>query len=101
MSEKCVVSPSFRLAKEAAILDARIGEKDGRISAIRTELEEKDEGIARLRSAIPDGDLDARRGQIAAALVELGAQIEESQNRLAESRSRRQALATDERLAHL
>jgi len=88
-------------AQEAAVLDARIGEKDGQINAIRTELEEIDANIAQLRLALPREGLDARRSEIASALSELGPQIEERQNRLAESRSRRQALATDERLSQL
>jgi len=88
-------------AQEAAVLEARIGEMDRRVGAIRIELEETEQHIAKLRPSRLDPDLNARRQDLTRRLEELETELQSRQNRLLECRSLCRAMATDERLSQL
>lgn len=95
------IQAAEREAQEAAVLEARVAGMDRQIADLRNELAETDEQIERLGGPQTPDDIDARRAALERQLGELRAQLSRDRDRLAECRSRRQAMATDERLSTL
>jgi uncharacterized protein YhaN len=88
-------------AQEAAVLDARIGEMDRQIEAMRGDLEESDQHIANLRPAGTNLDINERRRELTTELADLDAEVQGTQDRLLERRRDRKSMATDERLSQM
>lgn len=88
-------------ARNAAILDARIAEKGRQVEAKQSEVEEAEKRIGQIPLATPDAQIQARQLELASELSKLKTETQETIGKLAELRTRRQAMATDERLSKL
>ena len=88
-------------AQEAAILDARIAEKGRQLEAKQREVKEAETQIAQIPLAAPDVNIQARQLELANDLSKLKTETQDTLGKLAELRTRRQAMATDERLSKL
>ena len=88
-------------AQEAALLDARIGEMDRQLAAVRAELDEAAQQIAHLCRSDSETQPYPVRREFLQQLEELETRLDKEQSRLFELRSVRQAMATDVRLSQL
>jgi uncharacterized protein YhaN len=88
-------------AQVAAIIDARIAEKNRQLEAKQNEVQEAEAQIAQIPLAAPDVNIEARLVELANDSSKLKTEIQELIGKVVGLRTRHRAMATDERLSKL